>query len=302
MSAMLMASNVVAASPQVVGQKKKSEEQVAPSWSDLNIENRCDGLLNFFKQQSILNVAEWTLIKPQCVISGSVDQDLSWSFEASWQRGSKALPLRYIVTESRLQKPRTSWCVIKGKKSACAAPWENGFATGDMFSKKEDGIAAFQGVLKLSSGFLGMASRLDEWVGKAGGETKIFDLSYPDWVRAWSKSPRSLPVKKEVFLAEFIVDKDSSMTGLVKARDQIPMELRECLGCAKSSCDKAPITFMFWDLGLTILRETTAEERQTSGLKAGRASWVMMEPTPYVAGEAKWLFLCGSHRLNVQKI
>ena len=79
------------------------------------------------------------------------------------------------------------------------------------------------------------------------------------------------------------------------------MELRECLGCAKTACEKSPISFMFWDLGLTVSRETTPEERQASGLKSGRASWVMMEPTPYVGGEPKWLFLCGSHRMSVQK-
>ncbi len=298
---MLSVSGTLAAPAQDKVEKNKSEEQVATSWSKLNIEKRCEGLLKFFNQHSSALIPEWTLIKPQCVISGSVDQDLTWSFEASWQRGAKALPLRYVVAEMRLQKPRTTWCVVKGKKSACAAPWENGFSTGDLFPKKDAAIAAFQGILTLSPGFLTLASRLDEWVSKAGDELKIFDLTYSEWVRAWAKAPRSLPVKKEIFLAEFKVDTESPLTGLVKPKEQMPMELRECLGCAKTACEKSPISFMFWDLGLTVSRETTPEERQASGLKSGRASWVMMEPTPYVASVPKWLFLCGSHRMSVQK-
>lgn len=301
-SGLLFASQVLAAGLQGSVGAKKPDEPVAPSWSHLNVEKRCEGLLKFFNEQTRIDVPEWKLIKPQCIISGTVDKDLSWSFEASWQRGAKALPIRYVVSETRQQKPRTSWCVVKGKKSACAAPWENSFATGDLFAKKEDAEKAFQAVIKLSQGFLGLASKLDEWVSKAGPEIKIYDLTYVEWARAWSKATRSLPVKKEAFKADYKLDGEGALTGLVIPKDQVPVELRECLGCAKTPCEKAPMTFVFWGLGLTITRETTPEERQASGQKSGRASWAMMEPTPFLGGEAKWPFLCGPHRMSVQKL
>ncbi len=299
LSCLLMTAKLQAADAAVKG---KDDGPAAASWSELNVEKRCEGLLKFFNEQSVANTPDWKMIKPQCVISGSVDKDTSWSFEASWQRGAKALPLRFVVSETRLQKPRTSWCVIKGKKSGCASPWENSFTTGDLFVKKEEALAAFQGVIKMSQGFLGMATKLDEWVSKPGGDYKIFDLTYAEWVKAWSKSTRSLPVKKEIFKSDFKADGEGALTGLVIPKEQIPAELRECLGCAKTPCEKAPISFVFWGLGLTISRETTPDERQASGQKSGRASWVMLEPTPFVGGEPKWPFMCGAHRMSIQKL
>ena len=98
-------------------------------------------------------------------------------------------------------------------------------------------------MLAISHGFLSLASKLDDWVGKSGAQTKIFELSYDDWIKAWTKSARSLPTKDGLFVAEYTPDRDGMRTGLVTAKSAIPSSLRECLGCASTQCDKAPISY-----------------------------------------------------------
>jgi hypothetical protein len=274
----------------------------ARSWSALNLEKRCEGMLEFLQARTAVDLREWSMIKPQCVVAGGAEGDVSWSLEALWKKGNKALPLRYIVTESKTQKPKTNWCVVKGKKFGCAAPWEAEFSQGKLFPNKKDSTAAYQEVLKFSQGFLGLATKLDEWVGQNGDVSKIFDLPYSDWVKAWSNAPRSLPVNKEVFVAEYQIERNLPTAGVVRIKGDAPKELRECLGCVKTSCEKSPILFSFSGLGLTFTRDLTAEERESSPLKTARVAWIMMEPTPFVAGEPKWPFLCGEHRFNIVKI
>jgi hypothetical protein len=281
--------------------RKKAGADSTGSWSKLSVEKRCEGLLDLFKVLSPASVPGWKLVTPQCVISGSIDQGLSWSFEGTWQKGTKALTLQYVVFETDTQKPRTQWCAVKGDKVGCAAPWEHAFAAGDLFAKKSDGEVAFQGVVKLSQGFLNMALKLDEFVSKVEGQPTIFDLPYGDWVRAWAVATRSLPVKADVFTAQYKVDGEGELSGVVFPKGDIPQELRECLGCGKTACEKSPIVFTFKGLGLTMTRRLTDEERDASKRTIGRASWVIMAPTPFVNSQSKWPFICGSHRVSVQK-
>lgn len=274
----------------------------AQTWSGLDLEKRCEGLLEFLRAKSAAELPDWTMIKPQCVIAGDSNGEVSWSLEASWKKGAKALPLRYTVTEIRSQKPKTSWCVVKAKKSACAAPWENEFSQGKLFTKKEDGRSAYQAVLKLSQGFMVLATRLDEWVGKGKDQIRVYDSLYSDFVKAWASSPRSLPVKKDVFVAEYALDRDSTTSGQVNFKDELPEALRTCFGCAKTPCNKSPISFTFSGLSLLMSRDLTPEEQQVSTVKTAQVSWLIMEPTPFLAGEPKWPFLCGEHRFVIQKM
>jgi len=275
---------------------------VAPSWAEVALDQRCEGLLEFLKSTTAPELKEWSLNKPQCVISGSAAGDITWSLDGAWQKGSKRLPLRYVVSEARTRKPSVYWCVVKEKKAGCSTPWGNAFSEGELYSKPEAAKAAFEGVLAISPGFLSLASKLDDWVGKSGAQTKIFELSYDDWMKAWAKSARSLPTKDGLFVAEYTPDRESLRSGLVTAKNAIPSSLRECLGCASTPCDKAPISYEFNGLGLSLTRVLTPEEQKTSGQKSAKASWVIVEATPFVAGKPKWPFLCGEHRFNIQKI
>ena len=155
--------------------------------------------------------------------------------------------------------------------------------------------------MAITPGFVALATKLDEWVGKAGGTPRLFDVTYDAWVAAWAKAPRSLPVTGGIAVADYVVDRDSKTSGLVRFKEDIPQALRECLGCGKTPCDRSPVTFMFSGLSLTMSRDLTPDEQKIAQAKSVNVSWIMMEPTPFIAGEAKWPFLCGEHRFNVQK-
>ena len=280
----------------------KVEAPVAATWSDVALEKRCEGLLAFMRSATTTELPEWSLTKPQCVVAGDATGTVSWYLEAAWQKGAKALPLRYQIDETTTQKPKVTWCVVKGKNIGCAAPWDTTFSQGKLYPSPEAAKAAFAGVMQISQGFVSLATKLDEWTGKKGQGLSIFDLSYPNYVKAWAQSTRSLPVTGGVAVAEYSLEAEGSLTGNVKFQGDIPMSLRECLGCAKSDCAKSQVNFSFSGLGLTISRQLTAEEQKISKAKSMSVSWIMMEPTPFSGGEGKWPFLCGEHRFNVQKL
>ena len=280
----------------------KAADTVAATWSDIPLEKRCEGLLTFMRSTTATDLAGWTLTKPQCVVAGDATGAVSWSLEAAWQKGTKALPLRYQIDETNTQKPKVTWCIVKGKSVGCAAPWDTAFSQGKLYPTPEVAKAAFSGVMQISQGFVSLATKLDEWTGKKGLGINIFDLSYANYVKAWAQSTRSLPVTGGVAVADYTLDGEGSLTGNVKFQGETPMSLRECLGCPQTECAKSPVTFSFSGLGLTISRQLTAEEQKNTRAKSMSVSWIMMEPTPFSGGESKWPFLCGEHRFNVQKL
>jgi hypothetical protein len=283
------------------GAPVKAAKDVSQPWANISWDKRCEGLLAFMTSTSVGVLPQWTIDKPECVIAGGVDGDITWSLDGKWRNGNKILPLRYKVMTSTKQKPKVFWCVIKGTKAGCSTVWANSFTEGALYETAEAAKAAFEGVSKISTGFLSLATKLDEWVGLKATAEQIFDLPYADWVKAWAKSPRSLPTKDGPALAAYSVDQNDAMKGLVQFKGDIPAALRACLGCAKTACESTPISFTFKGLSLTMDRVLSEGEQKSAGMKEGRASWMMSESTPFVGGEAKWAMLCGEHRFNIQK-
>jgi hypothetical protein len=281
---------------------KKEKQDKFGTWMDVALEKRCEGLLKFLNDASKIELPDWIVTNPQCVIAGGSQGDVSWTIDASWQKGSKALPLRFSVIETSQQKAKTIWCVVKGKVAGCASPWETTFSQGKMFTKAKDAKDAYNNILKISQGFLSLASKLDEWVGRRGESIRFFDVTYNEWIRAWVQSPRSLPVKEGILIGEYAPDGDSATTGVVKFKGELPVSIRECLGCPTTVCERAPVTFSFSGLSLTLTRVLQPEEQKALNAKSASMSWIMMEPTPFISGVPKWPFMCGEHRFNVQKI
>lgn len=293
LATVVLATLVTAAPP--------TSSPVAPSWSDVSFDRRCDGLLDFFKAVSVKDMPGWSLRKPRCVSSGVAAGDSKWSFDIDYVKGETTMTLRYIVEEIKGRKASTFWCQFKGDQSSCASPWDNGFFRGDLYPKVDDAKLAYENLVKKNPGLLSLVTHLDAWISKEGQGEKIFGLSYDTWLEGWVKTIRRLPTKDGDVLAEFSPKLDSLKAGTVVFKGVIPQSLRNCLGCGKTPCEKSVVNYEFHGLGLALERRLTADEQKASDRKVGRGSWVLTESSPIVSGKPKWPFLCGEHRYNIQK-
>jgi hypothetical protein len=275
---------------------------VAPTWSDISADKKCEGLLAFFKAALPKQVPGWTLKKPQCVISGVATGDSKWIFDVILVQNKKSLQLRYVVDEPRGKKPVVQWCQFKGDLSGCAHPWDNSFAVGDFYKTPAAAKSAYDQLVKEASGLLTFVTTIDAWVGKPGKRDLIFDTDYRTWIDEWVKTAQRLPTKDGDALVDFNPERENSKVGLVEFKGAIPQSLRECLGCGKTPCEKSQPSYEFNGIGLSLVRRLTPEELKTSDLKVAKASWVLIEPKAYSGNVPKWPFLCGEHRFNIQKI
>ena len=152
----------------------------------------------------------------------------------------------------------------------------------------------------MSQGFVLLVTDVEGWAGRPGDVEKLYGVTYEDWVKGWVASTRSLPLQDGPFIAEYKLDAKSKKSGTVSVKD-LPKSLQECLGCSKTLCDGSPLTFTFTGLSLRISRDLTSEEQSAKEQKSAMASWLMLEPTPFVGGKGRWPMLCGEHRFNIQK-
>lgn len=272
-----------------------------PSWTDLDVDKRCEGFLAFVRAAGLESNPEWTLEKPECVIEGSSGEEISWSLDTKWRLGTKILPLRFAIISTNSAKFRAEWCVIKGRKIGCTSVWNNSFNKGNLYASPEEARTAFDGVSKISTGFLKIATKIDEWVGRNGTTQKIFGFPYSDWVKAWASAPRSVPTPDGPASASYELASGSDFSGHLNFSTEVPAALRECLGCEDKKCSRGPLTFLFSDLLFTIEHELSESQRKTMGVKVGSAAWVMVSPTPFTSAAPNWAMLCGNHRFNVQK-
>jgi len=275
---------------------------VSPTWTDISVDKKCEGLLEFFKAALPKQVPGWILKKPQCVISGVATGDSKWIFDVILVRSKKSLQLRYIVEEPRGKKPSVQWCQFKGDLSGCAHPWDSSFAVGDLFKTPAAAKAAYDQVLKESSGLLTLVTTIDAWVGKPGKSDLVFDTDYRTWIDEWVKTVQRLPTKDGDVTVDFNPERENSKVGLVEFKGSIPQSIRDCLGCGKTPCEKSQPSYEFNGIGLSLTRRLTPEEMKTSDLKVARASWLLLEPKAYSGSQPKWPFLCGEHRFNIQKL
>ena len=275
---------------------------LSSSWSDLSFEKRCEGMLDFLKGLSSKELPGWALKKPRCVISGSAAGDAKWVFDVDFVKGSATETVRYIVDEPKGRKPNIFWCLFKGDVSGCASPWDNSFGVGGLFRGKQAATTAYDQLIKKLPGMLSIVTNLDAWIGRQGKSEKIFGVEYVEWVNEWVKTPRRLPIKDKEVTADFDPERENPKVGSVIFKGAMPSELRECLGCGKTACDKSLVGYEFIGMGLNLTRRLTPEEQKTSDSKIAKAAWIMVEPTPYVGKQARWHFMCGENRYNVQKI
>ncbi len=271
------------------------------AWTDVPLERRCQVFWAFVTNAAKKNLPDWVLTNPTCELAGGSSGDSSWALDFSAQKKQRALPLRYMIKESPTQKPEVRWCVIKDKKMGCAAPWESVFSIGSLFKDEQAAKAAYAEVVAMSQGFVFLATDIDSWAGKPGGSLVLFDVSYKNWVAAWVAAQRSLPTKDGAFVAEYQLDAKSNTNGVLVVKN-LPKSLQDCLGCAKSLCEGAPLTFVFSGLSLTISRELTPDEQKVNSQKSASVSWLMLEPTPFASSKGQWPMLCGEHRFNIQKL
>jgi len=275
---------------------------LSPSWSDLSFEKRCEGLLDFLKALSAKELPGWTVKKPRCVISGSAAGDAKWILDVDLVKGSGMETIRYVVDEPKGRKPNIFWCLFKGDASGCASPWDNSFATGELFRNKEAAAAAYDQLVKKLPGLLSLVTNLDSWIGRQGKSEKIFGIDYVAWVNEWVKALRRLPIKDKEVTADFDPERENPKVGTIIFKGAMPVELRDCLGCGKTACDKSLVGYEFSGMGLNITRRLTPEEQKMSDIKIAKAVWIMVEPTPFVGRQAKWHFMCGENRYSIQKL
>lgn len=288
---------------EVHGQPTKAvAPAISPSWRDLSYDRRCEGLLDFLKAISAKDVPGWTVRKPRCVISGSAAGDATWMLDVDYVKGSQAQPVRYIVDEPKKQKPSVSWCVFNGDRSACASPWDSTFKLGDLFKKAESAQSVYDALIKRIPGLLNVVTNLDEWIGRQGKSEKIFGMDYREWIGEWVKSPRRLPLKDGEIHATFEAELENPKLGTVLIKKPIPQALKDCLKCEKKLCDKAQFNYEFSGTGLMLIRPLTLDEEKLTGLQMAKATWIMLEPSPYEGRQPKWHFLCGENRYNIQKL
>ena len=278
-----------------------AESAVSPSWADVSLDKRCEGLLEFLKARVAKELSAWSLKKPQCVISGSVVGDAKWTLDVILQQANKSFPFRVVIDEPKGRKPSVVWCLTKGELSACANPWDNTFALGDLYPKAQDAKAAYDNLIKNAPGLLGMVTTLDAWTGKQGKVETIFGVEYTEWINELFKSLRKLPTKDGDVSVDFNPERENVKIGTVQFKGVIPQSLRECLGCGKTACEKSIAGYEFSGIGLSLARRLTPEEQKTYGSKFAKASWILTEKSPASANQAKWPLLCGEHRFNIQK-
>ena len=277
-------------------------QSVSSSWSDLSFERRCEGLLDFLKTLSAKEVPGWIIKKPRCVISGSAAGDAKWVLDVDYSKGSLVESIRYVIDEPKGRKPNIFWCLFKGDASGCASPWDNSFATGELYKRDDLAKAAYDQLIKKLPGLLSVVTNLDAWTGRQGKSEKIFGVEYVQWVNDWVKTIRRLPVKDKEVDADFDPERENPKVGTVIFKGVMPSELRDCLGCGKTACDKSLVGYEFSGIGLSITRRLTPEEQKSSDVKVAKAAWIMLEPTPFVGRNAKWHFLCGENRYSIQKL
>ncbi len=271
-------------------------------WSDLDAEKRCEGLLAFTITSAKVANPNWTLEKPECVISGSVGGDMSWSLNGRWRLGAKTLPLRYTVVYSQKNiKTLVQWCVIKGSKAGCSNVWSNSFNEGDLYPSPAEAREAFDGVSKISTGFLNIATKIDEWVGiKTTGE-KIFALNYTDWIKIWVNAPRSLPTKDGPAQGIYETKGALDTSGSLEFKGKVPPSLAKCLGCENDLCPKGSVNFRFSGITLVLERAYSEAQQRKTELKYAQALWVMTAPTPFESGKPLWPMFCGVEKFTIQK-
>jgi hypothetical protein len=270
-------------------------------WGELNWDKRCEGLLEFIKSSASYELEKWTIGNPECSIEGNNDGNIMWSLDSTWRIGTKSIVLRHVVEMSADQKTMVKWCVVKGAKFGCAKVWQNSFQEGNLYSSSKDAQSAFVALSKISTGFLAVAMKMDEWVGKTANQESIFDLDYADWVKAWVNAPRTLPATAGSVSASYQVSALSNTSGTVKIIGPVPPSIVKCLGCETNTCTGTTITFSFSGLTLVWERGLSDVQRKRTGLKEGRAAWIMATPVPFVDGVGKWPLLCNTNRFNIKK-
>ena len=278
-----------------------STKKMGPFWGDLEIDKRCEGLLSYVRAAGSESIPEWTLEKPECLIEGSSVGDLRWSLDTKWRLGTKTLPLRFAIISSNSSKFHAEWCVVKGRKAGCTTVFNNSFDIGNLYPSREEAKSAFDGVSKISTGFLKIATKIDEWVGGEGTTRKIFGFPYVDWVKAWTTSSRSLPTPDGPASASYELVSGSLTSGRLRFGAEAPAALRECLGCDDNLCSQGALTFVFSDILLRVEHELSAAQQSKLGVKTASAAWVMSSPTPFTTAVPNWTMLCGNHRFNIQK-
>jgi hypothetical protein len=271
------------------------------SWADLEVDKRCEGLLSFVRTAGIESIPDWILEKPECLIEGSSGGEITWSLDTKWRFGTKVLPLRFAIISSNMSKFHAEWCIIRGSKTGCTSVWNNSFDKGNLYKSREEARAAFDGVSKISTGFLKIATKVDEWVGREGTTRKIFGFPYNTWTKAWVSAPRSVPTPDGPASASYELVSGSEFSGRLKFATEVPAALRECLGCEDKQCTHGQLTFAFSDLLFTVEHEISEPQQKKMGVKVGSATWVMVSPTPFTSAVPNWAMLCGNHRFNIQK-